>query len=91
NPEGKRAFTKLKSLFTSAPVLALPDPTRQFVVEVDASDLGVLSQRGARDHRLHPCVFFSHRLSPAEQNYPVGERELLAVKLALEEWRHWLE
>ncbi|KAI2667222.1 Transposon Tf2-11 polyprotein [Labeo rohita] len=30
-------------------------------------------------------------LSPAEQNYDVGNRELLAIKLALEEWRHWLE
>nr|XP_054599305.1 uncharacterized protein LOC129163965 [Nothobranchius furzeri] len=42
-------------------------------------------------HRLHPCAFFSRRLSPAEQNYDVGDRELLAIKLALEEWRHWLE
>ncbi|XP_015260318.1 PREDICTED: uncharacterized protein LOC107104748 [Cyprinodon variegatus] len=31
------------------------------------------------------------RLSPAEQNYDVGDRELLAIKWALEEWRHWLE
>ncbi|KAI2662624.1 Retrotransposon-like protein 1 [Labeo rohita] len=34
---------------------------------------------------------YSHRLSPAESNYDIGNRELLAVKLALEEWRHWLE
>ncbi len=40
---------------------------------------------------MHPCAFFSHRLSPAERNYDIGNRELLAVKLALEEWRHWLE
>ncbi|KAI5086479.1 hypothetical protein C0J45_23991, partial [Silurus meridionalis] len=80
--------------FTSAPVLTLPDPSRQFVVEVDASDKGVgaiLSQRGATDNRLHPCAFFSRRLCPAEQNYSFGDHELLAVKLALEEWRHWLE
>ncbi|XP_036066968.1 uncharacterized protein LOC118598406 [Oryzias melastigma] len=30
-------------------------------------------------------------MTPAEQNYNIGDRELLAVKLALEEWRHWLE
>ncbi|KAK3543168.1 hypothetical protein QTP70_012273 [Hemibagrus guttatus] len=30
-------------------------------------------------------------LSPAEANYDIGNRELLAIKLALEEWRHWLE
>ncbi|XP_047215786.1 scavenger receptor cysteine-rich domain-containing group B protein-like [Girardinichthys multiradiatus] len=31
------------------------------------------------------------RLSDAERNYDVGDKELLAIKLALEEWRHWLE
>ncbi len=36
------------------------------------------------------CLF-SHKLSPAEKNYDIGNRELLAIKLALEEWRHWLE
>ncbi|KAI3351469.1 hypothetical protein L3Q82_020315 [Scortum barcoo] len=44
-----------------------------------------------KDQKLHPCAFFSKRLSPAERNYDIGNRELLAVKLALEEWRHWLE
>ncbi len=39
---------------------------------------------------MHPCAYFSHRLSSAEHNYDIGNRELLAVKLALEEWRHWL-
>uniref|UniRef100_A0A8C7XSH6 Gypsy retrotransposon integrase-like protein 1 n=1 Tax=Oryzias sinensis TaxID=183150 RepID=A0A8C7XSH6_9TELE len=41
--------------------------------------------------KLKPCAFFSRKLSPSEQNYDVGNRELLAIKLALEEWRHWLE
>ncbi|KAI7797064.1 hypothetical protein IRJ41_012065 [Triplophysa rosa] len=88
------AFDKLKSRFVSAPVLCLPDPDRQFIVEVDASDVGVgavLSQRAEHDGKVHPCAFFSHRLSPAERNYDIGNRELLAVRLALGEWRHWLE
>ncbi len=51
----------------------------------------VLSQRSPEDNKLHPCAFLSHRLSPTERNYDVGNRELLAVKMALEEWRHWLE
>lgn len=88
------AFTRLKDRFVSAPILVTPDPSRQFVVEVDASEVGVgaiLSQRATSDDRIHPCAFFSHRLSPAERNYDIGNRELLAVKLALEEWRHWLE
>ncbi|KAG1953738.1 retrotransposable element [Pimephales promelas] len=88
------AFAKLKGRFVSAPILITPDPSRQFVVEVDASEVGVgavLSQRSPSDDKMHPCAFFSHRLSPAESNYDIGNRELLAVKLALEEWRHWLE
>ncbi|KAI3358929.1 hypothetical protein L3Q82_015322 [Scortum barcoo] len=42
--------------------------------------------------RFIPVLFFfSRRLTPAERNYDVGNRELLAVVLALQEWRHWLE
>ena len=94
SPAAERAFQDLKRRFTSAPILTQPDPNRQFIVEVDASDVGVgaiLSQRSAKDGKVHPCAFFSHRLTPSEHNYDVGNRELLAVKLALEEWRHWLE
>lgn len=60
--EVERAFHKLKELFISAPILSLPDPLWQFIVEVDASDFGVgavLSQHHPRDNRLHPCAFFS--------------------------------
>ncbi len=90
----QNAFDHLKRLFTSAPILITPDPTRKFIVEVDASDVGVgaiLSQRSSRDDKVHPCAFFSHCLTSAERNYDVGNRELLAIRLALGEWRHWLE
>ncbi|KAK3556364.1 hypothetical protein QTP70_007079 [Hemibagrus guttatus] len=40
---------------------------------------------------LHPCAFYSRKLMAAEANYDVGNRELLSIKAALEEWRHWLE
>ena len=93
-PEAETAFSGLKRLFSSAPILIQPDPSRQFIVEVDASDTGVgavLSQRSASDEKIYLCAFFSRRLVPAERNYDVGNRELLAMKLALEEWRHWLE
>lgn len=50
---------------------------RKFIVEDDASDSGV----GAV-----PCAFFSRQFCPAEENYDMGNRELLARQ----EWRHWL-
>ncbi len=89
----EEAFQRLKTAFTSAPILTIPDPSLQFVV-VDASDVGVgavLSQRSSSDNKLHPCAFLSRKLSSTERNYDVGNRELLAIKVALEEWRHWLE
>ncbi|KAL0157283.1 hypothetical protein M9458_048529, partial [Cirrhinus mrigala] len=89
-----QAFKKPKWLFTSAPILTLPNPELPFVLEVDASEVGVgavLSQRGEHDDKLHPCTFFSHQLTPTQRNYNIGNRELLAIKMALEEWRHWLE
>ncbi len=88
----QNAFDHLKRLFTSALILITPDPTRQFIV--DASNVGVgaiLSQRSSLDDKVHPCAFFSHRLTPAEHNYDVGNREILAIRLAMGEWRHWLE
>ncbi len=92
-PAVVKAFQKLKASFCTAPTLLHPDPTIPFIVEVDASSLwvgAVLSQRRGEAPVLHPCAFFSKKLSPAEQNYDIGNRELLAIKLVLEEWRHWL-
>lgn len=67
-PEAEEAFRELKRCFTSAPVLVQPDPSRQFIVEVDASDTGVsavLSLRSGSDQKLHPSAFLSHQLNPA--------------------------
>ncbi|KAI2643793.1 Transposon Tf2-9 polyprotein [Labeo rohita] len=94
DPSAHDSFQQLKKIFSTAPLLRHPDPERPFVVEVDASTIGVgavLSQAAGDSSPLHPCAYFSKKLSPAEQNYDVGNRELLSIKLALEEWRHWLE
>ncbi|KAI4890669.1 hypothetical protein NFI96_002022 [Prochilodus magdalenae] len=75
----------------------LRDMIGQFVIAyIDdiLTNLGVgavLSQRHGSPKKLYPIAFFSHKLSPAERNYGIGDRELLAMKLALEGWRHWLE
>ncbi|KAK3546630.1 hypothetical protein QTP70_031435 [Hemibagrus guttatus] len=92
--QAQSAFVKLKDSFTTAPILSHTDPDLPFVVEVDASSSGiraVLFQWHGVPVKLHPCAFFSRKLTAAEANYNVGNRELLSIKAALEEWRHWLE
>ena len=92
-PTAEATFAALKTRFSTAPILIMPNPKEQFILEVDASDTGVgavLSQR-APDGKVHPCAYFSYRLFPAERNYAVWDRELLELKLSLKEWRHLLE
>lgn len=93
-PKVTKEFNKLKELFITAPVLKLPNPTKQVIVEVDAAEvvLGpVRSQVNGEPGRLYPCDFFSRKLRSAGHNYDIGNHQLLAVKAALEEWCHWLE
>jgi len=86
------AFDKLKHLFTSAPILRNPDSDKPFIVETDASNFAVgavLSQEF--EGKLHPVAFLSKSLTKCQRNYQIYDKELLAIKLALEEWRHYLE
>lgn len=64
------------------------DPTLPFVLEVDASEVAtgaVLSHCQAPKALLDPVAFCSRKLNQAERNYDVGDRELLAIKVTLEE------
>jgi hypothetical protein len=84
----QRAFKELKTRFTTAPILIHFNPELETWVEVDASDLvvaGILSQMS--DGNLRPVAFFSKKMSPAECNYEIYDKELLAIIKAFEEWR----
>jgi hypothetical protein len=85
----KAAFIKLKDAFMEAPILAHYNPELQNWIETDASNYvvaGVLSQMHD-DGVLRPVAFFSKRMVPAECNYDIYDKELLAVIRAFEEWR----
>jgi hypothetical protein len=91
--EAERAFTEPKQRFTSASILAHFDPARQVIVETDASDFAlgaVLSQRDD-ENRLHPVAFHSRKFSPAEINYEIHDKELLAVVDSFKHWRRYLK
>lgn len=81
------ACHQLKEAFCITPTLIHSNPNLPFVVEVDSSTsrIGVVfSQWQGEPPPLHPCAYYSKKLSPAEQNYDIGNRELLVIKLALE-------
>ena len=90
--EQRNALRKLKAAILAAPVLMHPDQLRPFKLTTDASDYAVgasLEQDNAAGE-CHPVAFFSHAMFKAERGYPVHERELLAIVLALRTWRHYL-
>ena len=90
--EQDNVFVKLKETFLSTPVIKMPDTAKPFFVMMDASltaSGGVLMQKDSNGD-LHPCTYHSGTFSPAEQNYNIYNRELLAVIQALKEWRHYL-
>jgi transposase InsO family protein len=79
---------------TSAPVLRYFSPDRATIVETDASDgviAGVLYQQYPETGFWHPVAYFSKTMDPAQLNYDIHDKEMLAVVKALKEWRAELE
>jgi hypothetical protein len=82
------AFITLKQALVQAPVLALPDFSHEFVLETDACATGVgavLMQRG------HPLAFLSRALGPKNQALSIYDKECLAILLAIERWKTYLQ
>ena len=78
-----QAFSKLKELLCSAPILHSPDFSKPFMLQTDASDRGiraVLSQK-SEDGVEHPVSYYSRKLLPREQRCSTVEKELLTIKL----------
>ena len=89
--EHQKAFEELKERITSQPVLALPRKEGKFRVETDASGHaigGVLSQE--QERKWKPIAFLSRMMQPAEMNYEIYDKELLAIVEALSKWRQYL-
>ena len=85
------AFQRLKDGLVSAPVLGYPDPKLPYILDTDASAVGVgavLSQIQEGKERV--IAYYSKTLAPPERNYCVTRRELLAVVKAVKHFRPYL-
>lgn len=82
--ECTEAFHSIIKCLTHAPVLAYADPSKPYILHVDASLKGlgaVLNQEYPEG--LRPIAFASRKLSEAEQRYPIHQLEFLALKWAI--------
>ncbi|XP_061093063.1 uncharacterized protein LOC133125281 [Conger conger] len=89
--ECQRAFTSLKKALLEAPVLTPPDPTLPFILDTDASNVGVgavLSQVTSEGEKV--VAYYSGSLNKHERRYCVTRRELLAVVMAVEHFKYYL-
>ncbi|HSN23026.1 MAG TPA: reverse transcriptase family protein, partial [Methylomicrobium sp.] len=90
-PEEEQAFVALKHKLTTAPVLGMPENTGQYILDTDASDVGlgaVLSQVQNGEER--PIAFASRTLQRPERNYETTKKELLAVVYGLKQFKQYL-
>ncbi|GJW09907.1 putative nucleotidyltransferase, ribonuclease H [Tanacetum coccineum] len=85
--EQEKAFQTLKDKLCNAPVLALPDGPKDFVLYCDVSSLGLgceLMQRGK------VIAYASRQWKIHEKNYTTYDLELGTIVFALKIWRHYL-
>ena len=86
------AFQTLKNyLISNDHVLALPDFSKPFVLECDASKFGtgsLLLQKIGKHYK--PIAFFSKHLTKTERNYSTSERELLSIVLGVEHFKQYI-
>ncbi|KAF5233022.1 hypothetical protein FANTH_12730 [Fusarium anthophilum] len=92
NDKAQTAFKQLKEAIVSRPVLAIFNPDKEIKLETDSSDFALGGQISQRNNtgRLHPITFYSHKLHRAELNYPIYNKEFLAIINYFKEFRHYL-
>jgi len=91
NQELDKAFKELKEVLAKAPILKLPDLNKEFVIQTDASGVGigcVLMQN--YEGVNHPVAYASRKLLEREQRYSVEERECLAIMWGIEKFDRYL-
>ena len=87
----QQAFDALREAVGKEPVLRMPDFSRPFHIETDASDFAIGAELYQKyDDGRHPVAFVSKKISGPALNYPVHDKELMAIINAFEEWQPYL-
>ena len=78
---------------TTAPILIHPDYTKPFILYTDASDraIGAVLTQEEEDGKHHPINYKSRALRKHEKNYPITEKELLAVYWGVKKNKQYLD
>jgi len=102
-PKQIKAQDKLITLITSTPILARPDPDKQFELETDASQVSIGAILYQWDPPItkpdgtqkpgprQPVGFHSQKFTQTKQNYPIYNHEFLGVMRGLRCWSHLLK
>ncbi|KAF2288781.1 hypothetical protein GH714_013267 [Hevea brasiliensis] len=85
--EAATSFDALKTALSQAPVLQLPNFDDEFIVECDASGVGI---GAVLQQSSHPIPFFSRKLADQHHKLAAYESELIGLAKAVVHWRPYL-
>ena len=92
DPEIEKSFLELKNRLTQQPVLYAPDFNREFIIQTDASNVGigvVMAQK--KEDGVHPILYFSRKLTDSERKFCTTEKECAAIIFAIKKLRYYLD
>ncbi|GFN74465.1 Pol polyprotein [Plakobranchus ocellatus] len=90
-PECQESWDAIKKCLTSESILKVPDPSKPFVVQTDASNKAITGTLLLQlEGTLHPCFYASRILKDRERNYAIIELEILAIIFALDKFSKYL-
>ena len=88
----EESFQSLKHALSTAPALSHPETNQPFLVTTDASKvrLGGELARVDSEEQIHPVAYFSRALAKRERSYPTYDREMMAMRDILKDFRYYL-
>jgi RNase H-like domain found in reverse transcriptase len=92
NEEDEKIFQDVKNRFKNNQIMGIFDWEKEITVHTDASDYAIGAEISQKDQngKHRPILFYSRRLSPAEERYSTADKEMLAITQVLKKFPHYL-